>query len=129
MCLYGSASCLTSIGMNRRVVRRLKAALPRVKRQPVGPVEGTRLVANGLPNAISVIVVASKGSLLPVPTFYMQKLAVGPEARDYIDINAPVRENLRVVAAAMGRKVKDLTVVILDRPRRGLQQCCMRRGP
>jgi fructose-1,6-bisphosphatase II len=83
----------------------------------VDPVEGTRLVANGLPNAISVIVVASKGSLLPVPTFYMQKLAVGPEARDYIDINAPVRENLRVVAAAMGRKVKDLTVVILDRPR------------
>ncbi len=42
----------------------------------------------------------------------------GPEARDYIDINAPVRENLRVVAAAMGRKVKDLTVVILDRPPR-----------
>ncbi|MGI6540681.1 MAG: class II fructose-bisphosphatase [Bacillota bacterium] len=83
----------------------------------VDPVEGTRLVANGLPNAISVIVVASKGSLMPVPTFYMQKLAVGPEAKDYIDINAPVRENLRVVAAALGRRVKDLTVVILDRPR------------
>ncbi|HOL52059.1 MAG TPA: class II fructose-bisphosphatase [Bacillota bacterium] len=83
----------------------------------VDPVEGTRLVANGLPNAISVIVVASRGSLMPVPTFYMQKLAVGPEAKDYIDINAPVRENLRVVAAALGRRVKDLTVVILDRPR------------
>jgi fructose-1,6-bisphosphatase II len=47
----------------------------------------------------------------------MHKIAVGPEARDYIDINAPVRENLRVVAAALGRKVRDLTVVILNRPR------------
>ncbi|MCR4425678.1 MAG: class II fructose-bisphosphatase [Firmicutes bacterium] len=83
----------------------------------VDPVEGTSLVANGLPNAISVIVVAQKGSLVPVPTFYMQKIAVGPEARDYIDIDAPVRENLRVVAAALGRKVRDLTVVILNRPR------------
>jgi fructose-1,6-bisphosphatase II len=83
----------------------------------VDPVEGTRLVANGLPNAISVIVIASRGSLMPVPTFYMQKLAVGPAAKEYIDINAPVRENLRVVAAALGRRVKDLTVVILDRPR------------
>jgi len=83
----------------------------------VDPVEGTRLVANGLPNAISVMVVADRGSLMPVPTFYMHKIAVGPEARDYIDINAPVRENLRVVAAALGRKVRDLTVVILNRPR------------
>ena len=83
----------------------------------VDPVEGTRLVANGLPNAISVIVVAGRQSLMPVPTFYMRKLAVGPQARDYIDINAPTRENLRVVAAAMGKKVKDLTVVILNRPR------------
>jgi len=83
----------------------------------VDPVEGTRLVANGLPNAISVMVVADRGALMPVPTFYMHKIAVGPEARDYIDINAPVRENLRVVAAALGRKVRDLTVVILNRPR------------
>ncbi|MEA4883404.1 MAG: class II fructose-bisphosphatase [Clostridia bacterium] len=83
----------------------------------VDPVEGTSLVANGLPNAISVIVIANKGALMPVPTFYMQKIAVGPEAKDYIDIDAPVRENLRVVAAALGRKVKDLTVVILNRPR------------
>lgn len=83
----------------------------------VDPVEGTRLVAEGLPNALSVIVVAARDSLMPVPTFYMQKLAVGPQAKDYIDINAPVRENLRVVAAAMGKKVRDLTVVILNRPR------------
>ena len=83
----------------------------------VDPVEGTNLVASGAPNAISVLVAAQKGSLMPVPTFYMQKLAVGPEASPYIDIDAPVRENLRVVAAALGRKVKDLTVVILNRPR------------
>lgn len=83
----------------------------------VDPVEGTSLVANGLPNALSVIVVAARGSLIPVPTFYVRKIAVGPEARDYIDINAPTRENLRVVAAALGRRVKDLTVVILNRPR------------
>ena len=83
----------------------------------VDPVEGTNLVASGLPNAISVLVAAEKGSLMPVPTFYMEKLAVGPEASGYIDIDAPIRENLRVVAAALGRKVKDLTLVILDRPR------------
>ena len=83
----------------------------------VDPVEGTRLVADGLPNALSVIVAAARDSLMPVPTFYMHKLAVGQRARDYIDINAPVRENLRVVAAALGKKVRDLTVVILNRPR------------
>ncbi len=83
----------------------------------VDPVEGTRLVADGLPNALSVIVAAARDSLMPVPTFYMHKLAVGQRARDYIDINAPVRENLRVVATALGKKVRDLTVVILNRPR------------
>ncbi|NLG84635.1 MAG: class II fructose-bisphosphatase [Firmicutes bacterium] len=83
----------------------------------VDPVEGTRLVANGLPNALSIIVVAARGAILPVPSFYMHKIAVGPKAKGHIDINAPVRENLRVVAAALGRKGRDLTVVILDRPR------------
>ncbi|MBI2914780.1 MAG: class II fructose-bisphosphatase [Firmicutes bacterium] len=83
----------------------------------VDPLEGTRLVANGLPNAISVIVTAGRGCILPVPSFYMQKIAVGPRAMGHIDINAPVRENIRVVAAVLGRKPHDLTVVILDRPR------------
>lgn len=83
----------------------------------VDPLEGTRLVAQGLPNAMSVFVAAKKGSLKAIPTFYMDKIAVGPAAAGHIDINAPVRENLRVVAAALGRKVRDLTVVILNRPR------------
>ena len=83
----------------------------------VDPLEGTRLVANGLPNALSVLVAAERGSVLPVPSFYMQKIAVGPRAAGHIDINAPVRENLRVVAAVLGKRVTELTVVILDRPR------------
>ena len=81
----------------------------------VDPVEGTRLVACGLPNEISAIAAADSGCLLP--GFYMDKIAVGPTARGYIDIEAPVRENLRVVAAALGKNVRDLTVVVLDRPR------------
>lgn len=83
----------------------------------VDPVEGTRLVAYGLPNAVSVIVAAEKGSLAPISAWYMNKIAVGPEAAGQIDINAPVRENLRVVAATLRKKVRDLTVVILNRPR------------
>lgn len=83
----------------------------------VDPVEGTRLVAQGLPNAMSVLVAASRGSLAAIPAFYMNKIAVGPAAAGYIDIEAPVRENLRVVAARLRRKVRDLTVAILDRPR------------
>ncbi len=83
----------------------------------VDPVEGTRLVANGLPNALSIIVLTSKGSLAPIPAYYMEKIIVGPEAKGYIDLNAPVRENLRVIAASMGKKVRDLTVTVLERPR------------
>lgn len=83
----------------------------------VDPLEGTRLVANGLPNAMSVFVAAASGSLASPPAYYMNKIAVGPAAAGHIDINAPVRENLRVVAAALRRKVRDLTVVILGRPR------------
>lgn len=83
----------------------------------VDPLEGTRLVALGLPNALSVLVAAKKGSLAPITAWYMNKIAVGPEAAGQIDINASVRENLRVVAATLRKKVRDLTVVILDRPR------------
>ncbi|MEW6045262.1 MAG: class II fructose-bisphosphatase [Bacillota bacterium] len=83
----------------------------------VDPLEGTRLVANGLPNALSVLVAAERGAIQRVPSFYMEKVAVGPQAAGHIDINAPVRENLRVVAAVLGKRVSELTVVILDRPR------------
>ena len=83
----------------------------------VDPLEGTSLVAKGLPNAISVLAVAPKGGLLHAPDMYMDKIAVGPEARGAIDIEAPIADNLARVARAKGLKVEDLTVVILDRER------------
>lgn len=83
----------------------------------VDPIEGTTLVAKGMPGAISVLVAASKGALLKFPTFYAHKIAVGPRAKEGININEPVKINLHVAAANLGKKVRDLTVVILDRAR------------
>lgn len=83
----------------------------------VDPLEGTSLVAKGLPNAISVLAVAPKGGLLHAPDMYMDKIAVGPEAKGCIDIEAPIADNLARIAQAKGVKVEDLTVVILDRER------------
>lgn len=91
----------------------------------VDPLEGTNLVAKGLNGAIAVVAVAPKGCLLHAPDMYMEKIAVGPEARGKIDITAPIRENLRAVAAAKGKDVSALTVVILDRDRHKamIQEC------
>lgn len=83
----------------------------------VDPVEGTNLVANGLPNSIAVLAVTAKGGLLNAPDTYMAKLAVGPKAAPYVHIDASVTENLQVVANALERPIDDVTVVILDRPR------------
>ncbi|WP_094605277.1 Fructose-1,6-bisphosphatase class 2 [Sporomusa silvacetica DSM 10669] len=83
----------------------------------VDPLEGTNLVAKGLPGAIAVLAIAPRGHLLHAPDMYMDKIAVGPMAKGKIDINAPVTENLKAVAAALNRTVEDVTVVILDRPR------------
>jgi len=84
----------------------------------VDPIDGTRLLSLGLPNALSVIAVADKGSMFsPGHVVYMDKLAVGPEARGVIDINAPVVDNLNAIARAKKKEVQDLTAVILDRPR------------
>jgi fructose-1,6-bisphosphatase II len=84
----------------------------------VDPLEGTNLVAKGLPNALSVVAIAPQDCLLHAPdVFYMDKIAVGPKARGCIDLDAPVRENLRAVASALDRDVQDLTAIILDRPR------------
>jgi fructose-1,6-bisphosphatase II len=84
----------------------------------VDPVEGTTLTASGLGNAISVIAVSERGSMFdPGPCFYMEKIAVGPDARGAIDIAATPTENLQSVAKAKGESVRDLTAVILDRPR------------
>ncbi|HEY1012730.1 MAG TPA: class II fructose-bisphosphatase [Herpetosiphonaceae bacterium] len=84
----------------------------------VDPVEGTTLLAQGMPGAIAVVAVAERGSLFNPPGIvYMNKLAVGEEARGAVDIDAPVAENIRNVAKALKKNVDDVTVVILDRPR------------
>jgi len=84
----------------------------------VDPIDGTTLMAKGMPNAIAVLAVAERGAMFdPSAVFYMEKLAVGPEAADVVDITAPVAENIRRVAAAKSTDVSDVTVCILDRPR------------
>ena len=83
----------------------------------VDPIDGTRLVAYGLPGAIAVIAVAERGKICPLPTFYSYKLAVGPELKGQLDMNAPIRENLRVAAATLNIKIGDLNVVVLNRDR------------
>ncbi len=83
----------------------------------VDPLEGTNIVAKGVNGAIAVLAAAPKGCLLHAPDMYMDKIAVGPAAAGKIDINAPVATNLKAVAAALNKRVQDLTVVILDRPR------------
>jgi fructose-1,6-bisphosphatase II len=84
----------------------------------VDPLEGTRLTALGMPNAISVIAVAERGTMFfPGAALYMDKIAVGPEAADAIDIDASPTENLERVAEAKGVAVNDLTVVVLERDR------------
>lgn len=84
----------------------------------VDPVDGTTLMAEGRPNAISVIAAAERGSMYdPSAVFYMEKLAVGPDAVGVVDIEAPVAHNINAVAKAKGTVPGDITVVVLDRPR------------
>jgi fructose-1,6-bisphosphatase II len=84
----------------------------------VDPIDGTRLTSLGLPGALSVVALSERGTMyFPGSIVYMNKIAVGPEARGVIDIDASVEENLQEVAKAKKRDVNDLTVVILDRPR------------
>lgn len=81
------------------------------------PLEGSRLCARGLPNALSVIAMSRNGHFLRVPDTYMFKIAVGSAGRGAIDLSQPVRWNLQSVADAKGVYPEDLTVVVLDRPR------------
>ena len=83
----------------------------------VDPVEGTNLVANGLPNSIAVMAISERGGLLNAPDTYMKKLAVGHKAAPYVHLDASVRDNLEAVANALEKPINDVTVVILDRPR------------
>ena len=84
----------------------------------VDPLEGTRLTALGIPGSISVIAVAERGSMFfPGAALYMEKIAVGPEAAEAIDLHLSPTENVRSVASAKGMRVSDLTVVVLERER------------
>ncbi len=84
----------------------------------VDPVEGTTLLAFGRPNAISVVGVSPAGSMYdPGPSFYMQKLVVPREARQVVDLDAPVSVNLDSIAKSLGKSTQDLVVFVLDKPR------------
>jgi fructose-1,6-bisphosphatase II len=84
----------------------------------VDPLEGTRLTALGQPNAIAVIAVAERGTMLfPGAAFYMEKIAVGPEALDAIDIERSPAENVNAVADALGKTSREVDVVVLERDR------------
>ncbi|ORI21746.1 class II fructose-bisphosphatase [Rhodococcus sp. 1168] len=84
----------------------------------VDPVDGTTLMAKGMPNAISVLAVAERGAMFdPSAVFYMEKIAVGPDYADVVDITAPVAENIARIAKIKKGSASDVTVCILDRPR------------
>src|SRR5215218_10503454 len=83
----------------------------------VDPLEGTNLCATGAPNAIAVLAASDKGGLLHAPDIYMEKLVVGPSSKDVVDLDAPVRFNLRAIAQSLGRRIEDLVIIVLERPR------------
>ena len=84
----------------------------------VDPIDGTTLLSKGLPGAIAAAALSAQGTMnCPRELVYMSKIAVGRAARDVIDINAPVDVNLENIARATGRHIRELTVVVLDRPR------------
>ena len=87
----------------------------------VDPIDGTTLLSKGLPGSIAVIALSERGTMnCPREVVYMNKIAVGKEAKDVIDINASVESNLKNIAKAMGRRISELTVTVLDRPRHEL---------
>ena len=83
----------------------------------VDPLEGTNLCATGAANAMAVLAASDEGGLLHAPDLYMEKLVVGPSAKHAVSLEAPVSENLHAIARCLERKVEDLVVIVLDRPR------------
>jgi fructose-1,6-bisphosphatase II len=84
----------------------------------VDPIDGTRLTALGFNNALSVLAVAERGSMFdPSAVFYMEKLVTGPEASEFVDLRLPVKQNIQLIAKALGKRVSQVTVAVLDRPR------------
>src|SRR5205809_1824713 len=93
-----------------------KALFPQVD-IAVDPLEGTNLCATGAANAIAVLAASSRGGLLHAPDLYMEKLVVGPSTKHAVSLDAPVEENLRAIARCLDRRVEDLVIVVLERPR------------
>ena len=94
----------------------------------VDPVDGTRLLAEGRPGAIAVLAAAPAGALFdPGPCVYMEKMVVGAEAADAVDLDRPLADNLESVARALGRDVSDITVMMLDRDRHEDAKAIIRR--
>ena len=83
----------------------------------VDPLEGTNLCATGAPGSIAVLAASEEGGLLNAPDCYMQKIIVGPSSKGVIDIDAPVKDNLKAIARRLDREIEDLVVIVLDRPR------------
>jgi fructose-1,6-bisphosphatase class II len=83
----------------------------------VDPLEGTNLCATGEPNAIAVLAASERGGLLHAPDIYMEKLVVGPRSKEAVSLDASVDQNLNAISECLGLPVKELVVVVLDRPR------------
>lgn len=83
----------------------------------VDPIEGTRMTALGQSNAVAVLAAGEQGCFLQAPDMYMEKLVVGPQAKGLIDLEQPLEDNVRAVAAALGKPLRELTVVTLEKPR------------
>lgn len=83
----------------------------------VDPLDGTNSVAFGRPEAVSVVAISPKGTMLHAPDTYMNKMAVGPKAAGKVDIRLPIEDNIRAVAKALDKDISEVTVTMLDRPR------------
>ena len=90
---------------------------PRTVDIAVDPLEGTNLCATGGAGAVTVLAVSERGGLLHAPDCYMEKIVVGPAAKGAVDLEAPVKQNLKAIARRLQRGVDDLVIVVLDRPR------------
>src|SRR5881398_522239 len=93
-----------------------KALFPQVD-IAVDPLEGTNLCATGAANAITVLAASEKGGLLNAPDLYMEKLVVGPSCKGAVDLDAPVKDNLKAIAKRLDRDIHDLVVMVLERER------------
>ena len=104
------------VGMAHSLGRGAAGGFPQVD-IAVDPLEGTNLCATGASNAIAVLAASNKGGLLHAPDLYMDKLVVGPSSKDAVSLDAPVKDNLAAIAKCLGRRIEDLVVIVLDRPR------------